>query len=143
MHAVLDRPVPADEGGELVGVGLVGCQVRNAVHDFFAGALSVQSAGVADDPEDLRGAGEDDAGGGHDVQQAVFGAAVTPFALPGAGRLLVGQPVDDRGSQRRLVAFDGHHVAGAGVVEQRGGGVLGVQGVQGEHHGRGAVPGGA
>jgi len=39
------------------------------------------------------------------------------------------------------LAFTPQHVAGPGVVQQRGGAVLGVQCVQGEHHGRGIVPG--
>jgi len=36
--------------------------------------------------------------------------------------------------------FTPQHVTGPGVVQQRGGAVLGVQGVQGEHHGRRVVP---
>ncbi len=45
--------------------------------DFLAGALAVQPAGVAGDPEDLLGAGEVDPGRGHDAEEAFFGAAVT------------------------------------------------------------------
>jgi len=48
----------------------------------------------------------------------------------------------DRGAQAGLVAFHGEHVAGAGGVQQGGGGVLGVQRVGGEQHARRVVPGG-
>lgn len=58
---------------------------------------------------------------------------------PGGGR--GGQPVLDRGQQAGLVRLDGHHVAGTALVEQGGGGVLGVQRVQGEGHRGGVVSG--
>jgi len=99
------------ERGELVTVGLVGGEVGDAVHDFFVDALAVQPAGVADDPEDLLGAGEVDPGRGHDAELAFLCAAVTTRVLPGPCRILLAQLVDDGGAQLRLVAFDGHHVA--------------------------------
>ncbi len=62
--------------------------------------------------------------------------------LPGAGRSLFAQLLDDGGAQAWLVALDGHHVPGAGTVEQAGGAVLCVQRIQGEHHRCDVVPGG-
>jgi hypothetical protein len=46
------------------------------VHDLFAFALAVQTAGVAGDTEDLGGAGEVDPGGGRDLDEALLGAPV-------------------------------------------------------------------
>ncbi len=97
------------------------------VHDLFASALAVQAAGVAGDAEGLGGAGDVDPGGGHDLDEAVLGAPVAAPAAAGAARPPGAHLRCDGGGQAGLVAFHGQHVAGAGGVEQGGGGVLGVQ----------------
>jgi hypothetical protein len=109
----------------------LGGEVRDRVDDLLAGALTVQAAGVAHDPEDLGGAGEVDAVRRGDLDKAFAGAAVAAGSLPGRRRPVSGC---DGGEQCRLVGLDGHHIPGVGVVQQPGGGVLGVQRIQGEHH---------
>ena len=61
VDAVLDRPVPTDQGRQFGCAGLVGPQIGDAMDDLLAGALAVEAveaADVAHDPEDLRGTGK-------------------------------------------------------------------------------------
>lgn len=67
----------ADQGGQGGGIGVVGGQVGEGVSDFVAGALPVQSAGGADDPQDLVGAGEVEAGGRQHLDEAFLGSGVS------------------------------------------------------------------
>ena len=55
VEAVLHLPVPADQGGQGPDVGLVGGEAGDDVDDFLGGALAVQAAAVAHDPQDLGG----------------------------------------------------------------------------------------
>jgi hypothetical protein len=69
VQGVLDLPVPADPGGELVGAGLVRAQVGDRVDGLgaprgLAGAGG--GSGLADDLDGLGGVREQDPGGDGD-----------------------------------------------------------------------------
>ena len=82
MNAVFDGfPVAADVGGELGRSGLLRSQVGDAVADFLAVTYTVQAAAVAQDAENLSGAGEIDAVGRGCAKDAVLGAAVSAVEL--------------------------------------------------------------
>lgn len=97
---------------------------------------------MPNDPEDLGGAGEGGLFcGGGGLDEAFLGAPVTAGMLAVQSRAIAGDLGGDAGQQAGLVGLEGHHVAGAGLVQQGGGGVLGVQRVQGEDHRGRVVPG--
>ncbi len=139
VDGVLDRPVPAQVGAQFVGASLIGGEAGDAPGHLLGGALAVEAAGVADDPEHLRGVWEVDSAAVGDrcgAGDSLFGAAVSAAA---GG--VFGEPVGSSGQrglaggeQFRLVGLHGHDVVGVLVRDQmRGGGPLGMQGVDGHH----------
>ena len=140
VQPVLDLPVAADVSGQLSGAGLVGGEAGDALGDLLAGALPVQAADVAADPEHLCRMWEADCGLGGDGSDA--GGALLGAPVPAVEVDVLGREVADRagqqplagGQQCRLVGFHGEHVVGVPLGHQVPRGLaLGVQGVGGDH----------
>ena len=146
METVFHAPMPSFVVVEMRGPGQIGGQAGDAVHDLLAGPDAVQAAGVAAEPEGLHGAGEQAVVGGRDADGAAFDPAVAAVVLDRGG----GDPVGVRAAQQgrggiagdRLVALDDQNVVAVQVGgDQPGGGLGGVQRVQGPHHPGGAQTG--
>jgi hypothetical protein len=95
VGAVLDFPMVAGVGGDVLGSGQRGRQVGDPVDDLFAVPGAGQITAMADDAEDLSGVREVDAGGRGDPGDAFSGTAVPA------------PPATDRSRWGRLVKREG------------------------------------
>jgi hypothetical protein len=117
--------MPALDCGDVSRRGS-GCgQARDAVDDLFAGALTVEPAGVAHGAKHQPRVGKLNTGGVGYPCRALLGTAMTAAVadVASVGPLLVsaGQQRSDRVEQVDLVVFQREQVVAAGGDDRRGG----------------------
>ncbi len=129
VDGVLDRPVAADPGGQLVRFGLVNAQVGDGVGSSGGEALRfVEPSSATADLQGLGGVGERDAGReGQDLQGAELAAAVPAVVVAGGVDVPPGQS-GELFLQAGLVAFAGQYPVRAAFGEVGDVVTLAVQG---------------
>lgn len=122
----------------MLRAGLFGVEADDAVDDLFACVGTVESAGVAAEPEHLPGAGEQAVVAGYDADRAEFGASVPAAGgdISAFGELGVAAGQQGLGGLHGepLVPLQDQQMVGVQRCGDQPGGLCGVQGVQSQQH---------